>query len=396
MAVEVVMPKFGLTMQQGTIQQWFRAEGESVTAGDPLFEVETEKVLYEVEAPSDGVVAAILYPVESVVPVGSVVAVIAVAGEDPVAVASRYEKTAAQVVPSIPAAPAAQSEVVREERRTAAATPTESGPPGDRVTATPAARKLAKERGIDLASVKGTGPGGRVTREDVENVLSAAPAAPEVVPWQGMRKRIAARMFQSLQTTAQLTITTEVDVTEMVHRRVRLQKGQPITYNDLLVHAVGRALREHPRLNATVEGQAARVHLDVNVGVAVALDEGLIVPVIRNADRKSPAEIAQESRELGEKARAGTLSVDDVSGGTFTVSNLGMYGVDAFTPIIDLPQVAILGVGRVRQKPVVHEGEIAIRHTLILSLTFDHRAVDGVPAAAFLQSVVKYVTTSQE
>jgi pyruvate dehydrogenase E2 component (dihydrolipoamide acetyltransferase) len=211
-----------------------------------------------------------------------------------------------------------------------------------------------------------------------------------------MRKRIAARMFKSLQTTAQLTITTEADVTDMVHRRVRMREGRSITYNDLIVHAVARALREHPRLNATVEGQAVRVHSEVNVGVAVALDEGLIVPVIRNADRKSPVEIAEESRNLADKARVGTLSVDEVSGGTFTISNLGMCGVDAFTPIIDLPQVAILGVGRVREKPVVYEGEITIRHTLVLSLTFDHRAVDGVPAAAFLQGVVKHLTTIQE
>jgi len=235
-------------------------------------------------------------------------------------------------------------------------------------------------------------PTSRLYETIVNFAASAPPAEQQPVPWQGVRKRIAARMFQSLQTSAQLTITTEADVTNMVHRRARLQTGQPITYNDLLVHAVGRALREHPRLNATVEGQGARLHPEVNVGVAVALEEGLIVPVIRNVDRKSPAEIAQESRELAEKARAGTLSVDEVSGGTFTVSNLGMYGVDAFTPIIDLPQVAILGVGRVREKPVVHEGEIAIRHTLILSLTFDHRAVDGAPAAAFLQGVIAHLS----
>jgi pyruvate dehydrogenase E2 component (dihydrolipoamide acetyltransferase) len=396
MSVEVVMPKFGLTMQQGTIQQWFRTEGESVSAGDPLFEVETEKVLYEVEAPADGVVATILYPVESVVAVGVVVAVIAAAGEDAAEVASRYAKTAVQAAPAIPAGPVSPGEFVREQSPVAAPTPTEITPSSDRVIATPAARKLAKEKDIDLARVKGTGPGGRVTREDVENALTAPPAAPEAAPWQGMRKRIAARMFQSLQTSAQLTITTEADVTDMVHRRARLHAGQPITYNDLLVHAVGRALREHPRLNATVDGQGTRVQSEVNVGVAVALDEGLIVPVIRNADRKSPAEIAQESRELAEKARAGTVAVDEVSGGSFTVSNLGMYGVDAFTPIIDLPQVAILGVGRVREKPVVYEGEIAIRHTLTLSLTFDHRAVDGVPAAQFLQSVVRHLTTGEE
>jgi len=383
MPVEVVMPKFGLTMREGTIQKWFRTEGESVTAGDPLFEVETEKVLYEVESPADGIVAAILYEVESVVPVGSVVAVIAVDGDHAAKLAADYHKTAGQGASS-----------TAEAAKTGEASAAMSSAPAanDRIVATPSARKLAREKGIELSVVKGSGPGGRITREDVEAAASKPQAVPEKIGWDGVRKRIAARMFESLQTTAQLTITTEADVTNMVHRRARLKEGQPITYNDLLVHAVANALRKHPRLNCTVESQAVRVHEEINIGVAVALDEGLIVPVIRNADRKSPLEIARESRELAEKARTGALGVDEVSGGTFTISNLGMYGVDAFTPIIDLPQVAILGVGRVREKPLVYEGEIAIRHTLVLSLTFDHRAVDGAPAAAFLKDVIEHLT----
>jgi len=396
MAVEVVMPKFGLTMQEGTIQQWFHAEGDSVTNGEALFEVETEKVLYEVESPADGVLATILYPVESVVPVGRVVAAIAAADEDPTEVASRYAKTMAPV--EAPARATATPPETRSPEGVSSVgeTAEASAAPGGRVVATPAARKLAKEKGLDLGSIGGTGPAGRITREDVEAALSRrASASPATVAWKGMRKKIAARMFESLQSTAQLTITTEADVTDMVHRRARLREGEPITFNDLLVHAVAGALREHPRMNATVEAEAIRLESEVNVGVAVALDEGLIVPVIRQADRKSAVEIARESRALAEKARAATLSVDEVSGGTFTVSNLGMFGVDAFTPIIDLPQVAILGVGRVRETPVVIDGEIAIRHTMVLSLTFDHRAVDGAPAAAFLQSVVKNLNAEE-
>jgi len=204
-----------------------------------------------------------------------------------------------------------------------------------------------------------------------------------------MRKSIAARMHQSLQASAQLTITTEADAAAMVTRRQKLKEEFPLTYTDLIVEAVARALREHPRLNATTDGGTVQYHPDIHVGIAVALDEGLIVPVIRNADRKSVREIAGENQQLAEKARAGTLGVDEVSGGTFTITNLGAYGVDAFTPILHLPQVGILGVGRVQQKPAVHDGAVTIRHLMTLSLTFDHRIVDGAPAAGFLQAVVE-------
>ena len=251
--------------------------------------------------------------------------------------------------------------------------------------ATPAARKLAKERGIDLATVKGTGPGGRITREDVE-AAAAAPVSPGTA-LHGMRKSIAERMFKSLQSTAQLTITTEVDVTPLVARREQLKHQFNLTYTDMLIEAVAGALVAHPRLRVTVEGDVIQQHDDVNVGIAVAFEEGLIVPVVRHADKKSLQQIAEESRLLVEKARAGKLDVDDVSNGIFTITNLGTYGIDAFTPIINQPQITILGVGRIVQKPAVHEGQIAIRSMMVLSLTFDHRIVDGAPAAAFLQDV---------
>lgn len=377
MPVEVVMPKFGLTMQEGTIQQWFKAEGEPIAAGEKLFEVETEKVLYEVEAPASGVVAKLLYPVESTVACAAVVAVIAMDGEDAKAVAAAYAMPAvarAAAPASMPTAPAA-------------AQPAHAPAAGGAAAATPAARKLAKERGLDLSLVTGTGPGGRITREDVEAALAAAPAAAE--PLRGMRKAIAERMVKSLQTTAQLTITTEADVTALVERRAQLGKQFPLTYTDLIVEAVAGALRAHPRLRVTAEGEAIRRHEEIHIGIAVALDEGLIVPVIRDADRKPLHEIADEARRLAEKARSGTLGVDDVSGGIFTITNLGTYGVDAFTPILHPPQVAILGVGRIVQKPAVVGGQIAIRSTMTLSLTFDHRIIDGAPAAAFLRDVVE-------
>ncbi len=254
---------------------------------------------------------------------------------------------------------------------------------------TPAARKLAKEQGIDVRAVSGTGPGGRVTREDVEAAIAAGlTTAPAGEPLRGMRKAIAAHMLQSVQSTAQLTITTEADVTELVARHLRLRGEFAVTITDLVIEAVAAALRAHPRLNATASADAVQYHTEIDVGVAVAVDDGLIVPVLRDADRKALRDLAAESRALAEKARAGRLAADDVRGGTFTVTNLGMYGVDAFTPILDTPQVATLGVGRIVEKPAVHDGQIVARRMMILSLTFDHRIVDGVPAAAFLRDVV--------
>jgi pyruvate dehydrogenase E2 component (dihydrolipoamide acetyltransferase) len=372
MPIEVVMPKFGLTMQEGTIQQWFKAEGETIEVGQPLYEVETEKVLYEVESPASGTVAKLLYPLEAKVPCANVVAVIAVPGEDVAAVAAAYAAKTASV-----AAQTARTSAPAAQRTSVAA--------AGAIVATPAARKLAKERGIDLATVKGTGPGSRITREDVE----AAAAAPAVhgTGLHGMRKSIAERMFKSLRSTAQLTITTEVDVTPMVARREQLKEQFRPTYTDMLIEAVAGALAAHARLRVTVEDDVIQQHDDINVGIAVALEEGLIVPVVRHADKKSLQQIAEESRVLAEKARTASLSVDDVSDGIFTITTLGMYGVDAFTPIINQPQIAILGVGRIVQKPAVHEGQIAVRSMMVLSLTFDHRIVDGAPAAAFLQDL---------
>ena len=387
MAVEVVMPKFGLTMTEGTIQQWFKSEGDPIKAGEALFEVETEKVLYEVEAPADGTVATLLYAVEAVVGVGLPVAIIAEAGEEVAEVAARYATAAAAPVAAPPEpAPVAASAAPPAEKR-------------GRVPVTPAARKLAKEHGIDLSGVTGTGPRGRITREDVQKIIDSGgqaaprpapavtPAAAEDIPLRGMRKVIAERMHQSLQGSAQLTISTEVDVTQLIDRRQEVRQEFNVTYTDFIVQACAHALRQHPRMNASLEGNIIHVHGDIHVGLAVALDEGLIVPVVRDVDKKSLKDIAAEAKTLAERARAGQLKLEEVSGGTFTVSNLGMYGVDAFTPIINAPQSGILGVGRIVEKPVIFRGEVAKRSMMVLSLTFDHRVIDGAPAGAFLQTV---------
>ena len=454
MAAEVVMPKFGLTMVEGTIQQWFKKEGEAIKQGEALFEVETEKVLYEVESTVTGTVAKLLYPLEAVVAVGLPIAVIAEAGEDVATVAAGYADgapapqtgtspagsptpgtgsaaapasapapTAASDGKRVPTTPAARKlaaehsidtallagtgpggRVTREDVQKAIdegiTAPASAPGSGKRAPVTPAARKLAAEHKIDTSQLAGSGPGGRITREDVQKVIDAggqasastpAPAAPasagESIPLRGMRKVIAERMHNSLQTSAQLTITTEVDVTQLIERREEVKREFNTTYNDFIIQACAHALIQHPRMNASLEGDAIQIHGARHIGFAVALDEGLIVPVVRDADKKPLKTIAEEARALAEKARAGKLQLEEVSGGTFTVSNLGMAGVDAFTPIINSPQTGILGIGRILEKPVVFQGEIAKRSMLVLSLTFDHRVIDGAPAGAFLQSV---------
>lgn len=388
------MPKFGLTMVEGTIQRWFKNEGDAISEGEALFEVETEKVLYEVESTANGTVAKLLYGLEAVVPVGLPVAVIAEAGEDVAEVAARYSDGAP--APQTATSPAGSP---TPGAGSAAAAPAAAAPDGKRAPVTPAARKLAAEHNIDTASLTGTGPGGRITREDVQQAIDAAQAPAEVsapaqeqaqdqsVPLRGMRKVIAERMHKSLTDTAQLTITTEVDVTQLIERREEVRRQFNTTYNDFIIQACAHALLQHPRMNASLEGDAIQLHGAVHVGFAVALDEGLIVPVVHDADKKPLKTIAQEARALAEKARAGRLKLEEVSGGTFTVSNLGMAGVDAFTPILNSPQTGILGVGRIVDKPVIYQGEIARRSMLVLSLTFDHRVIDGAPAGAFLGSV---------
>jgi pyruvate dehydrogenase E2 component (dihydrolipoamide acetyltransferase) len=392
-AVEVTMPKFGLTMTEGTIQKWFKNEGDAIKAGEPLFEVETEKVLYEVECRGTGTVAKLLYPLEAVVEVGLPVAIIAEAGENIAEVAAKYGSGVPSAKVATAPAPAGVS--------AAPAVPSASGR-REGAPVTPAARKLAEEHKVDLAPIVGTGPGGRVTREDVQKAIddrakalvptaappSAAPApAVQSIPLRGMRKVIAERMHRSLQGSAQLTITTEVDVTQLIDRRQEVQREFNATYTDFIVQACAHALKRHPRMNAALDGDTIRYNGEIHVGLAVALEEGLIVPVVHNTDKKSLQEIAQEARSLAEKARAGKLAIEEVSGGTFTVSNLGMYGVDGFTPIINTPQTGILGVGRIVEKPVIYRGEIAKRSMMVLSLTFDHRVIDGAPAGAFLQTV---------
>ena len=400
MAVEVVMPKFGLTMNDGILKRLLKHPGETVAEGEALFEVETEKVLNEVPAPAAGILVAFLFNEEDTVDCGVVLAVIAEPGEDVEQVRSRYRAAPSPAQKQQTAAPAAVNNPAPQPSAAAS---------GGRRSITPIARKRAEELGVNLAGVTGTGPGGRVTREDVERAAASASAssasppptaggqAPPaggaqggaIIPFKGIRKTIADRMMHSLQGSAQLTLSTEADVTAATDLRAHLGRDSDFTYTDLMIHAVARALRRHPRLNSSLEGANISLREEINIGMAVALEEGLIVPVIRNADRKSLREIARDTKDLGQRAREGKLRVEDVENGTFTITNLGTYGVDSFTPIINHGQAAILGLGRIIEKPAIYRGEIARRSMMVLSLTFDHRIVDGAPAAAFLQTVIE-------
>ena len=388
MAVEVMMPKFGLTMHEGTIQRFFKAAGDRVSSGEPLYEVETEKVLYEVEAPASGTLATTLFDEGATVECGEAVAVIAEAGEDVATIAARYGKSASQ--PANQGSPATSPPIAD---RTAAANA--SG----RRSASPVARKLASELGVNLDKIEGTGPGGRITREDVERasksstktqppLLATVPSADRVA-FRGVRKLIAERMHQSLHASAQITIAAEADVTPATEFRTRMTREFDFSYTDMMIYSVARALMRHPRINARLDGAEIALNATANVGIAVALDEGIIVPVVNRAESKWLREIALESRALGEKARSGHLKLEDVSGGTFTITNLGMFGIDSFTPILNPGETGILGVGRIVEKAAVFGGAIAKRAMLWLSLTFDHRVIDGAPAAEFLRTVIE-------
>jgi pyruvate dehydrogenase E2 component (dihydrolipoamide acetyltransferase) len=374
-----------MEMQDGTIVKWLKKEGDTIQEGEPLVEVETAKLETEMESVASGVVTRILVPEGATVPIRTVLAIIAAPGEEVAQPAS-----AAPSTPAPAAGPAT---------RTSASAPARSGGP---VTAqvVPAARRLAQEHGVDLSLIQGTGPRGRILIEDVERAASAtiadvenaidaqaAPAA-QVVPISGMRRNIATRMLDSVLTTAQVTLTTEADVTDAMALRQGLNRQMTdgsLSPLSLIIKAAARALREYPRMNAIQRENEIELVSEVNVGVAVAIEEGLMVATIRQTDEKGLVQIARESRELASKVREGKASYDDVTGATFSITNLGTYEIDAFTPIINPPQIGILGVGRVVEKPAVHNGEIAKRSMMFLSLTFDHRVIDGAPAAEFLR-----------
>ncbi len=405
MATRVDVPQLGLTMETGTILQWLKAEGDTVEKGQPLVVIQTDKVEYEVEAPVAGTLLKIAAREGTELPVGSVMGLIGRPGEDVAGVPGAAPTAAAEPRTARQApAPASQA---------APPTPTPVRAPGERVKISPVAKRLAQDHGVDIHGLTGTGPEGRIVREDVERAIAAkvpsaerqvpsptsGSATPESVPLTGMRKAIFDRMGQSWREAARVTLFADADVTDLV--RLRQTKaaewerrfGLKPSYNDLIHLAVARALREEPRINCRLDGQAVRVRHEVNLSFAVDLGEGLVAAVIKDADKKSLGDLTRIARDLAERARAGKLAPDDMADGTFTVTNLGGLGVEAFTPIINQPQAGILGIGKILEKPVVLGGGIHVRSILTLSLVFDHRLLDGAPAAKFLGKVKELLET---
>ena len=431
MALEILMPKLGLTMTEGTIEEWKFKEGDAVKKGDVLFSVATDKLTNDVEAEADGILLKILLPEGETASCKAVIGYIGQAGE---------------VVPTAGENKIEAPEETRSDNIGIQAEKTDTRAPGAPVLASPAAKKLAKEKGIDLVSIPGTGPKGRITLEDVEAYLAkpqpaegedgrktspmaaklaaelgvdvskldvqgrvmkadvlaaAAPAA--AAPAQGsndlhpvkvnpLRRSIAANMSASWATSPRVTYTHPVDVTAMKDLRAKLkdglkEQGIKLTYNHIIMKVVAKALTEFPDINASFAGNMLTRHIHVNMGLAVAKGDGLIVPNVKSCEEKSLAEIAKETEALIEATRFGKIAMEDMTGGTFTISSLGPYGITNFSPIINQPELAILGVCDMVDTPVVRDGQIVIRSMMNLCLTADHRVIDGVMASKFLKRI---------
>ncbi len=404
MAIEIQVPKLGLTMEEATLTKWNFAPGELVKEDEIVLILETDKVSYEMPSPGDGLLHPLAAPGETI-KVGQVIGYLAVdeaeleklqaeqpAVEPPEAAVapSRRPADAPAAGPSAPNAPAASD---------------------GRIKASPLARAMARKHGLDLAAVAGSGPGGRIVRADILKALETggpAAAVPELaaaegellsvaeeIPITGVRKVIFKNMHLSLTTQAQLTLHTEASAVELVELRRKLNQaageGVKVGYNAILAKVIAQALKRHPRLNASVEGEVIKIWRQIHVGVAVDLGQGLIVPKIRHADARSIREIQAELDRLLGAAKDGRLMPDDLAAGTFTLTNLGAWEVDQFTPIVNNPESAILGVGRIVDKPTAKDGQVVVEPRLALSLSFDHRIIDGAPGAAFLKTIKELI-----
>ncbi|MCY8560621.1 dihydrolipoamide acetyltransferase family protein [Bacillus haynesii] len=367
MAVEVVMPKLGMSMKEGTVSVWNKKVGEAVEKGESIASINSEKIEMEIESPANGTVLDIKVSEGEGVPPGTVIC-----------------------------------QIGNENEQTPESQTKQPDPPKERIKISPAARKIAQSANLDIKTLKGTGPGGRITKADVLQALPDRPNKqaekaedrPQASP---MRKTIAARMTESLQNSAQLTITMKADITKLTALQKQLNEtaqsryDTKLTITDFAARAVVFSLLDHPAMNSVYQDGRLATFEHVHLGVAAALDEGLAVPVIRHAERLPLIELAKKIKWYAKKAREIRLLHDEIEGSTFTITNLGAYGVEHFTPILNPPETGILGVGQMYSAPVYHDGELTKGAILPLSLTFDHRALDGAPAAAFLSDVKNYL-----
>ncbi|MCP4576509.1 MAG: 2-oxo acid dehydrogenase subunit E2 [Deltaproteobacteria bacterium] len=443
MATKIMMPQAGQDITEGRIVKWLKAEGDAVKEGEPICEVETEKVVFEVESPADGILLKIVVSDGEKAEIFSTIGVVGATGETvdlkeflkeeaaeekgidvshirkqlskkreggggKLKISGRARKLAKKmgVDPETIEGSGPGGRIVEKDIMTAAESDTDTS-----VRISPVARKMAQEHRIDTRKLKGSGPGGRIVKEDVQQAIEGAPdkGAPlgkpaktgskkvgEIVPIRGVRQVIFERMHQSLQQSAQLTISSEVDAKELVRFRTFLGEGPEderikVSYNAILLKMLAKALETYPRMNASVVENEIWEWKTVNLGVAVDVEEGLVVPVIRDANLKSVVAIQNELNDLATRARSKKLVPDDLQGGTFTLTNLGFLDVDAFTPIINPPESGILGVGRIVEKPVVENGEITAGKRMVLSLTFDHRIIDGADGGRFLKKLKSYI-----
>lgn len=446
MAQEIIMPQMGLTMTQGKVVRWLKSEGDSVYKGEPVVEIESDKAVFECDSPGDGVLLKIVISEGETVPVATVIGYIGQAGEtisdgilegkeENEKVTSTWEvkekgkkesgsrekegqEERGRILISPRAKRIAQQYGLTEEELYNI---TDSGPQGrlterdinsyiekNKTKFTPLARKVAEEYGVELLDIQGTGIGGKVIKQDVldniranEKVIQTTSEMQtlKVIPLEGIRKIVADRMIYSVLTSPHVTLTTEVDMTDMIELRKKIntsvKSDYKVSITDILVKVCALALGKHPEANAYIKNNVINALANVNIGIAVATDRGLLVPVIKEANKKSLGQISIESKDLIQRARNNKLRPDEMTGGTFTITNLGMYGIDVFTPIINPPESAILGVGRMVQKPVVLDGQITIRTMMTLNLSFDHRVIDGAPAAMVLQTIKQIIEKPQ-
>jgi pyruvate dehydrogenase E2 component (dihydrolipoamide acetyltransferase) len=428
MAVEVQMPKLGATMEKGTIIEWLKEEGEQVKIGEPLLEIMTDKINIEVEATSEGVLLKKLYEADTEVPVFETIAYIGKVGE--------------QIEPTQTNAPQPTSIQDKEEK----VIPTEKVEVQTRllpqkIRRTPAALKLARSHGVDLREISGTGPNNRIQVRDVEcylenqktnitplarsiatkagidiqDIKTSSPKITKddvvkeisikkrnVVAYKGIRKVIGERMAESSRTVPHVTLHSTIDMVKAIELRnqlldkIQTQTGSRLSYTEILIKSVAHAMKKHPMVNASLQGNEVNIHDEINIGLAVAIPNGLVVPVIRNADQKGLSILTAESKKLASLAKSNQLTTEHLQGGTFTISNLGMYAIDSFTPIINSPETAILGVGQIQEKVVSRNGVIEARPQMTLSLSFDHRVIDGAPAAHFLTDLKEILENPYE
>lgn len=397
MATKVVMEALSPTMEEGRLVEWKMAEGAKVSVGDVLAEVETDKAIMELVARVDGTLLKHLVPAGSTVPVADPVGIIGEPGED---ISEGYDSGSSEgsdISEGSGGGEAADVAVTAPQPRSPAAPL-----PGGRVKASPLARRIAEEQGIDLSSVTGSGPGGRIVKRDLAGVAAARPGAAPVtaaggfedIPLSLMRKTIAKRLVESIGPVPTFYLTAEIDMERTWDAREALKLLGPdgkVSFNDIILKATALALKQHPECNAWWQGDAIRQWYEVHLGMAVAIDDGLITPIIRHADQKSLREISAEARILAEKARERKLMPEEYTGATFTVSNLGAFGIDHFTAIINPPEAGILAIGGITQRPVVVDGELVVRRRMLLTMSCDHRVIDGAMGAAFLQTLRTYL-----